>query len=188
MPFSKNDPVKETAGGRTDGLSTTPAEATPPNSSGPSHQAAPASELEEQVSSLRQKLQVAQENFAQAQEREKRLLADYQNLQRHTREERTALIKMANKDFCLELLQPLEHLNLATTQLNDPGLNMVTEQLWKKLAEMGLEIIPVLNKKFDLETMEVVDKQNKGEKVVKIVRNGYRLNGQVIQHAQVILG
>ena len=132
--------------------------------------------------------QAALQALAQAQEREKRLLADYQNLQRHSREERQQLVKMANKEFCLGLLQPLEHLQLATEQIQNPGLTMVTEQFWRSLKELGLEKIEVLGKAFDLATMEVVEKRGKAEKVLSVVRNGYRLNGEIIQHAQVVLG
>lgn len=141
-----------------------------------------------QTGILRAKLAQLQAELEQAEEREKRLLADYQNLQRHTQEERLRLLKMANKDFCLLLLEPLEHLTLAAEHLNDDGLNMVLEQLWRRLHELGVEKLPVLGKKFDLETMEVVDKQGKAEKVIQVVKNGYSLAGEVIQHAQVILG
>lgn len=127
------------------------------------------------------------EELQNAQEREKRVLADYQNLQRRSMEERAAFIKMANKDFCQVLLQPLEHLSLAAANIQDQGLNMVVEQFWKELRDFGLEEIEVTGQKFDLNTMEVVDKQGDGEKVAKVVRKGYKLNGEVIQHAQVIL-
>lgn len=127
------------------------------------------------------------EELQNAQEREKRALADYQNLKRRSMEERVTFIKMANKDFCQVLLQPLEHLSLAAINIKDQGLNMVVEQFWKELRDFGLEEIEVVGQKFDLNTMEVVDKQGDGEKVIKVVRKGYKLNGEVIQHAQVIL-
>ena len=135
---------------------------------------------EAEILHLKEELQVAKE-------REKRALADYQNLQRRSMEERVAFIKMANKDFCKVLLQPLEHLSLAATNIQDQGLNIVVEQFWKELRDFGLEELQVLGKKFDLNTMEVVDKRGNGEKVVEVVRRGYLLNGEVIQHAQVIL-
>lgn len=136
--------------------------------------------VEEEILQLKEQLKLSEE-------REKRALADYQNLQRRTIEERMAFIKLANKDFCQILLQPLEHLSLAASNIKDQGLNMVVEQFWKELKDFGLEELDVLGKNFDLNTMEVVDKQGDGEKVSKVVRKGYKLNGEVIQHAQVIL-
>lgn len=132
-------------------------------------------------------LELLKAELKQAKEREMRLLADYQNLKRHSQSERLSLLKMANKDFCLAILEPLEHLALAAEHMKDPGLNMVIEQLWKRLNDLGLERINVLDKKFDLASMEVVDKEGDGDRVVKVVRNGYTLAGEIIQHAQVIL-
>ena len=114
-------------------------------------------------------------------------MADFANLQRRSQEERLNFIKMANKDFCQALLQPLSHLSLAAAAIKDRGLDMVIEQFWKELENFGLQEIEVLGKKFDLNTMEAVEKKDKGEQVISVVRKGYILNGEVIQPAQVIL-
>lgn len=140
-----------------------------------------------EMSALQQEIAVLQEQVRAASEREKRSLADYQNLVRRTQEERAALVKLANKDLCQALLQPLEHLSLAALSLHDKGLDMVTAQFWKELARFGLTEIAVLGQPFDVATMEVVEKRDKGERVIEVVRKGYLLHGEVIQHAQVIL-
>ncbi len=137
--------------------------------------------LTAQVHDLEQALQLSQE-------RERRALADYQNLQRQSQQQRANLLKLANADLLLTILEPLEHLTTAQEQIQDEALTMIVNQLWKRLKEIGLEEIEVLGKKFDLETMEAVEKKGKGEKVVKVLRRGYRLNGEIIQHAQVVLG
>ncbi len=142
---------------------------------------------EEVISEEQRKFQELQLLLSASLEREKRALADYQNLQRRSQEERMAFIKMANKDFCQALLQPLEHLSMAANNIKDQGLNMVIEQFWKELKDFGLEELEVLGQKFDVSTMEVVDKKGDGEKVVAVVRKGYKLNGEIIQHAQVTL-
>ena len=139
------------------------------------------------VGEEQRKIQELQLLLAASLEREKRVLADYQNLQRRSQEERMNFIRMANKDFCEVLLAPLEHLSMAASNLKDRGLDMVIEQFWKELKNFGLAEIEVLGQKFDLKTMEVVDKKGEGEEVVGVVRKGYTLNGEVIQHSQVIL-
>jgi len=133
------------------------------------------------------KVEELEQQLQQAQEKEKRSLADYQNLLRRTQEERLKSIKLANQTLLEELVQPLEHLEMAAGQLNDPGLNMVLGQLKKTLTDAGLAEIEVLGKEFDLNLMEVVEKQGEANKVVKVVRKGYSLNGVVIQHAKVVL-
>ena len=121
------------------------------------------------------------------QERERRALADYQNLLRQSQQQRANLVRLANADLLLNILEPLEHLATASQQLQDQGLEMIINQLWKRLQENGLEEIEVLNKKFDVDTMEAVEKKDKGEKVSEVLRKAYRLNGEIIQHARVVL-
>lgn len=126
--------------------------------------------------------------LAASTEREKRVLADYQNVVRRSQEDRVRFIKMAASEFVETLLAPLDHLSLAATQLNDAGLNMVITELKQALKEQGLEEIEVIGKPFDISVMEVVDKQGKASKVTSVVSRGYRLNGEVIRHAKVVLG
>ncbi len=120
-------------------------------------------------------------------EREKRVLADYQNLVKRNQEERVKFLQLANQSLVETLLSPLEHLSMAAQEIEDQGLNLVVRDFWQVLEEAGLEEIYPKGENFDLETMEVVDKEGEGQKVVKIVKRGYRLNGQVIQHAKVIV-
>ncbi len=122
-----------------------------------------------------------------AEEREKRALADYQNLVRRSQEDRLRAIKLAGVEFASVLLQPLDNLARAAAQLKDPGLSMVVAQFDQALAQAGLEEIKVMGQKFDVNTMEVVETKEKSEKVIGVVSKGYTLNGEVIQHAKVVL-
>ncbi len=135
-------------------------------------------------------LEPAEELIAQLQtaaEKEKRALADYQNLVRRTQEDRAKLIKLANQELITALLQPLEHLELAVRQQADQGVEMVLEQLKRTLAEFGLAEIEVEGKDFDVNTMEAAEGSQEGGKVKQVLRKGYTLNGTVIQHSKVIL-
>lgn len=139
------------------------------------------SELEE----LKEQLQTAKDN-------EIRARADYQNLIRRTQQERQQLIKLATKSLVADLVQPLEHLALASQQINDQGLNMVVGQFWQTLDQHGLQEVNPMGEPFDVETMEAVEIKDEGSEddmvVVSVVKRGYRLNGEVIQHAKVVLG
>lgn len=140
-----------------------------------------------ELKKLRIELKNLQEALAKCQERERRALADYQNLLRQSQMQRANLVKLANADLLLNILESLEHLTTASQQLEDPGLAMIVNQLWRQLHAIGLENIEVLHKKFDLNTMEAIEKKNKGEKVIEVLRQAYRLNGEIIQHARVVL-
>jgi len=141
-----------------------------------------------EIEQLTQKVAELETALVASAEREKRVLADYQNVVRRSQEDRIRFIKMAASEFVESLLAPLDHLSLAATQLQDAGLNMVIAELWQVLKTQGLEEIEVLNKPFDVSVMEVVDKQGKASKVTSVVSRGYRLNGEVIRHAKVVLG
>lgn len=141
-----------------------------------------------EVEQLKSKIMELEANLALFQERERRALADYQNLLRQNQNDRASFVKMANADLLLAILEPIEHLSTVSEQLKDQGLEMIVRQLWQNLKNLGLEEIETLGKAFDLDTMQVVEKLSESEEVSKVIRRGYRLNGQVIQHAQVVLG
>lgn len=133
-----------------------------------------------------------QQQLVEAQEAERRARADYQNLLRRTQDERAMVVKLATKSFVSDLLQPLSHLTLAAQQLKDQGLDMVITQLWQALENNGLQEINPVGQPFDLVTMEVVDKEEELDEgsavVVKVIKTGYSLNGEIIEHAKVVMG
>jgi molecular chaperone GrpE len=126
--------------------------------------------------------------LGEAREKEQRALADYQNLVRRTQEERSRVARLAARNFIEDILQPIEHLSMAVDQVNDSGLNMIKDQLWKALERNGLKEFNPLGEKFDVETMEAVEKNDDGDTVVKVVNRGYFLNGEIVQHAKVVTG
>lgn len=128
-----------------------------------------------------------QADLAQAEQKYQRALADYQNLVRRNREESARKAKLATKDFVTNLVVPLNHLELAAQQLKDPGLDMVVSQLWQTLNQEGLEQVACLGEPFDAEMMEVVEITKAGKKVAKVLSPCYRLNGEIIQFAKVVL-
>ncbi|MCL4208741.1 nucleotide exchange factor GrpE [Patescibacteria group bacterium] len=152
---------------------------------------------------LVKQIETLQAELLLAKEKERRAVADYQNLVRRSGEERIRIAKLAALDFIEVLLDPLSHLSLASDQLNDQGLKMVVDQLWRKLNEVGLEEINPVGQLFDVNTMEAVldpskesadeqnptkkDEKNQTHKVSKVVAKGYKLNGEVVRHAKVIV-
>jgi molecular chaperone GrpE len=131
-------------------------------------------------------------DLAAAKENELRARADYNNLQRRTADERLTTIKLATKALATDLLQPLDHLAMAARQLHDPGLDMVIGRLWDTLGEHGLQEIDPIGQPFNHEEMEAAESEQDVDEasavVTSVLRRGYRLNGEVIQHAKVVVG
>ncbi len=116
-----------------------------------------------------------------------RALADYQNLEKRIIEEKKELIKIANNQLILKLLPFLDNLEKAEIFIKDTGLKMIREEFYKILAEFGLEELDVLNKSFDPNLAEAVDivLGDDNDKVVEVVRKGYKIGDKVLRVAQV---
>ncbi len=125
----------------------------------------------------------------------KRSLADYQNLEKRTREERVNWIKTANKDFILRLLPTLDHMEAALMGAAEKGeisgwfsgVEIAVKEFKKVLQEEGLE--PISAEAFDPNLHEAISAQPGPEGVVlKVLQNGYTLNGKLVRPAKVIVG
>jgi molecular chaperone GrpE len=144
--------------------------------------------LHAEIERLQEELEAMGARASRAHDRERRALADYQNLVRRTQSDAGRLAKFATSELLQQLIQPLEHLHLASQQLNDKGLVMVVAQLWQVLEQNGVSVINPLGEEFSVETMEAVDHNGEGSAVVQVVSRGYLLNGEVLQHAKVVVG
>ena len=117
-----------------------------------------------------------------------RALADYQNLERRQREERTQTIEFAKQQVFADLLQPLEHLDLAAKSLQDQGRDMVVKQFWETLQGKGLTMINPQGQTFDAQTMEAIEKVGNGEIVQEVMSPGFMLGTHVLRPAKVKVG
>lgn len=120
----------------------------------------------------------------------KRSLADYQNLEKRTAEERVTWIRRANKDLILRLLPVLDTLILASEHVKDEGLTLSIKQFLDILRNEGVEKIETEGADFDPALMEGVGTLEGEEgKVVQEVRAGFKYSdGGVLRPAQVIVG
>lgn len=119
----------------------------------------------------------------------KRALADYQNLEKRTAEEKKDWIKLANKDLILRLLPSLDNLLLAAKHVEDKGLAISISQLIQTLKADGIEQIETVGKQFDPKKMECVEVVEAEEnKVVEELRAGYTMYDTIIRPAAVKVG
>lgn len=124
-----------------------------------------------------------------AEEKYKRAIADYQNLQRRTQEQKTEWIKSANKDLLLKMLPVLDTLMLAWKHITDKGLQITIDQFLKLLEQEGLTRIKTIGEEFNPHTMEAITTLEGEEgKVLEEVRPGFMLYDSVLRSAQVIVG
>jgi molecular chaperone GrpE len=142
---------------------------------------------------LAEQVQALQQQVAEKEEAYRRALADYRNLQQQTQQDRARLIQMAGEQVLSDLLPTLDHIEMALKFVKDEAifrsLELIQGSLLEVVKKHGLERLPVVNQAFDLTTMEAIDTApGPKNQVVDVYRQGYRLQGNVIRHAQVVVG
>jgi len=120
----------------------------------------------------------------------KRVLADYQNLEKRVAQDKSDWIRSANKGLILKLLPVLDDLMTANEHLKNEGLGLIIQKFLGILAQEGVTLVASLkNAKFDANIMEPIGMGDGEEgRVIEQVRPAYKQHDQILRHAQVIVG
>ena len=156
------------------------------------------SELEQEIEELLDKKEqdeaqeveeLGKKESNEFEEKYKRALADYQNLQRRTDEQKREWIMQAGRSVILKLLPVFDTLQLAQKHLNDKGLAISIDQFLQVLGDEGVTKIKTVGETFNPHTMEAIGTtEGENEKVIEEVRTGFMLHDTVLRSAQVIVG
>jgi molecular chaperone GrpE len=141
---------------------------------------------EEKILRLESELKDANDKYLRA-------LAEMQNLIKRQALDKEDFVKYANQEVISEFLMVYDHLKLSISSLPEAeknnnwvkGVELTIRQFHDLLIVNGVEEIKTTGDKFDPNTMEAVE--GKGEKVLKEIMAGYKLNGKVIRAARVAL-
>lgn len=118
-----------------------------------------------------------------------RALADYQNLEKRSREEKAEIRGFAAETVLIKLLPVVDTFERAQVHLHDAGLSLALKDLGVFFESQGVVKLEVVGKPFDpscMECIEVVDGED--NIVVKELTCGYALHGKVIRVARVKVG
>lgn len=119
----------------------------------------------------------------------KRAVADYLNLEKRVNQQREALSKLANARLLDKLLPVFDELEICQHHLKDQGLKIVLDKFEKVLQSEGVTEIKAEGKTFDPETMDAVEiVSGRANKVKEVVLKGYFLNDKVLRPAKVKVG
>ena len=134
----------------------------------------------------------------------KRAVADYHNLEKRIFEGRSELTKWGTCDLLTKLLPVLDHLDQALTGASETdkqsgwfkGVEMAVKEFKSVLESEGLEEITVdpstslrTGSVFNPSLHEALDTQvGEDNKILKVVKKGYNLNGKVLRPAGVVVG
>ena len=118
-----------------------------------------------------------------------RVLADYQNLEKRTRDEISEVRTFASEIVLARLLPVVDTLRKAKDHIKDPGLDLTFKELTAVLEVQGVEKIDVIGRQFDPHEMECVEVvAGKNNEVVEEVLPGYRFRGKILRIAHVKVG
>ncbi len=119
----------------------------------------------------------------------KRALADYANLEKRITAEKQAFVEYANACLLDKLLAILGDLERVEAHLKDKGLSLVLGQFHAVLKTEGIKEIKAENQVFDTETMDCMEiVSGKKNKIMSVVQKGYLLNQKILRPAKVKVG
>ena len=138
---------------------------------------------------VRKKAKKVDQKLEDFENRLKRTLADYANLEKRVEREKSDFVKLANARLLDKLLPILDDLELCEKHLRDKGVSLIYNRFREVLSSEDLEEIKALDEKFDPETMDCVELvSGPKDKVMAVVLKGYLLNNKVLRPAKVKVG
>lgn len=142
------------------------------------------------------KIQELEEKVAQLDNQLKRAVADYRNLEQRINQGRSELTSFVGAELIRRLLPILDHLEQSLSGISEEekksgwvkGVELAVKEFKGVLQSEGLTEIEV-GSDFDPSLHEAVDTgEGESNKILKVVRKGYKLNGKVIRPAGVVVG
>ena len=118
-----------------------------------------------------------------------RALADYQNLEKRTWNEKEETRRFAIQVFLERLLPVVDTFERATKHINDQGLTLALKELEAVLTEFGVTKIKTTGREFNPHEMECIEVTTGEEnKVVEELQSGYKLHEKILRVAKVKVG
>lgn len=135
-------------------------------------------------------IETLKQKIEELENQNKRILADYRNLEKRVDSQRRDWILEANKKLLLNLLPVLDTLMLAEKHSrNDQTLSLRVKQFLDILGAEGVGRIKTTGTNFDPNLMECLDTiEGEEGKVIEEVRAGYSLYEKTLRPAQVRVG
>lgn len=158
-------------------------------------------ELFDELKHVYKQLEEKDELYDKAQRNYMRALADYENLEKRTRNERARIVKQANERLLLKLVDLADSFEKAETEISTnksathdsllEGFQAVHKQFKTILKNEGIEKIPAIGEKFDPNFHEVVfvkpGSDTEEEIILEEVEIGYLLNSKVLRPTKVVV-
>jgi molecular chaperone GrpE len=127
-----------------------------------------------------------------------RTQADFENFRKRMARENAAAVDRGVEKLAKELLPALDHLDSAIRAAEEHdagewvnGIRLVQEEFLTALGRVGIQVFAPIGEEFDPNEHEAMAQQPSEEAdagtVLQVYQQGYRLNGQVLRPARVVV-
>ena len=134
-----------------------------------------------------------EKEIAELKDKNLRLMAEFENYKRRTRQEKESTYEFAVSDTIKNIIPILDTLELSVNGITDEAYKQGTELIIKSfkdtLAKMGVNPIESVGQSFDPELHNAVMSTDEGDgesgTVIEEFQKGYKLKERVIRHSMV---
>jgi molecular chaperone GrpE len=155
-----------------------------------------AAESSDEVKRLRAELEAAHKRIDELARAFQALERDREDFKARLNRERDRVLEVEKGNVALLLLDVLDELELSLQASGDDqsplakGVRLIRDGILKKIQAMGIERVDVMDQTFDPNVAEATDTEltteaTEDQKVVGVVRPGYRLKDRIIRPARV---
>lgn len=156
---------------------------------------------EEAADHIEDEMEVMAQKCAELNDKNLRLMAEFDNYRKRTAKERMDLLKTASEKVLVEMLPLVDDFERGLkametsedVQAVKDGVDLIYSKFIAFLAQNGVKTIPTENETFDTEFHEAITtfpaptEDMKG-KIIDCVSKGYTLNEKVIRFSKVVVG
>ena len=156
---------------------------------------------EEAADQIEDEMEVMAQKCAELNDKNLRLMAEFDNYRKRTAKERMDLLKTASEKVLVEMLPLVDDFERGLkametsedVQAVKDGVDLIYSKFIAFLAQNGVKTIPTENETFDTEFHEAITtfpaptEDMKG-KIIDCVSKGYTLNEKVIRFSKVVVG
>ncbi len=155
-----------------------------------------ATEPSEEVQRLRAELEAAHKRIDELARAFQTLERDREDFKSRLTRERERVLEVEKGNVALLLLEVMDELELSLQASGDDqsalakGVRLIRDGILKKIQALGIERVDVMDRAFDPNVAEAADTElttepTEDQKVVAVVRPGYRLKDRIIRPARV---
>jgi molecular chaperone GrpE len=132
---------------------------------------------------------ILDKKLAEAEDKWKRALADYHNLEKRIVKEKESFVRFSNAQLWGKLLPIMDDLEAAEKHLKDQGLSLTLNKLKEVLKSEEVLEIKAQGEDFNPHLMEAVEMvEGPKDKVMEVLSKGYLLGEKVLRPAKVKVG